>query len=130
MLSSFFIITDSEKIPNSVRNLSILGVFGFLMYGSNRLIVSLTYLIGGEHAVPQLFPFRFLIAIFILLCCALAYYVSTKKMLIYKLATLIASLWFVTLPIITIQFIIKFLVEHQGFDFSIVSNMTIEKSNP
>ncbi|UPS10899.1 glycosyltransferase family protein [Lactococcus lactis] len=125
MLSSFFIITDSEKIPNSVRNLIILGVFGFLMYGSNRLIVSLTYLIGGEHAVPQLFPFRFLIAIFILLCCALAYYVSTKKRLIYKLATLIASLWFVTLPIITIQFIIKFLVEHQGFDFSIVSNMDI-----
>ena len=59
MLSSFFIITDSEKISDSVRNLSIIGVFGFLIYGSNRLIVSLTYLIGGEFAVPQLFLFAF-----------------------------------------------------------------------
>nr|WP_259748121.1 hypothetical protein [Lactococcus lactis] len=92
MLSSFFIITDSEKVPNSVKNLSIIGVFGFLIYGSNRLIVSLTYLVGGEHAVPQLFSFRFLIAIFTLFCCGLAYYVSTKKRLIYNLATIIASL--------------------------------------
>ncbi|OEU39749.1 hypothetical protein AJ89_06985 [Lactococcus cremoris subsp. cremoris IBB477] len=68
MLSSFFIITDSEKISNSVRNLSIIGVFGFLIYGSNRLIVSLTYLIGGEFAVPQLFPFRFALLWIGLLC--------------------------------------------------------------
>ncbi|MCD6632979.1 glycosyltransferase [Lactococcus cremoris] len=105
--------------------MSIIGVFGFLIYGSNRLIVSLTYLIGGEFAVPQLFPFRFLIALFTLLCCGLAYYVSTKKRLIYNLATLIASLWFVTLPIIIFQFLFKLLIEHQGFDFSIVSNMDI-----
>lgn len=125
MLSSFFIITDSEKVPNSVKNLSIIGVFGFLIYGSNRLIVSLTYLVGGEHAVPQLFSFRFLIAIFTLFCCGLAYYISTKKRLIYNLATIIASLWFITLPIIGFRFLFKILIEHQRFDFSIVSNMDI-----
>ncbi|CAJ1224052.1 hypothetical protein LLWA12L8_FAMOGCFE_01312 [Lactococcus lactis] len=81
MLSSFFIITDSEKVPNSVKNLSIIGVFGFLIYGSNRLI--------------------------------------------YNLATIIASLWFITLPIIGFRFLFKILIEHQRFDFSIVSNMDI-----